>query len=209
MSLTTRVLGSAVLAATMPLAQAAGIPDVVGDFLPTFGGTSAMTDLDVTSVLVTYNTSIDVFTFTSTQAGNVGLTSTGFYVWGVNRGAGTAAFAANGLPGVKFDITVILRPNGTGSVGATTLPAGAVTIAGNTITGVVSGSLLPTTGFAKADYSFNLWPRNSAFTGFAAISDFAPDAMNFTAIPVVPEPASWALMAGGVGWLLMKRRRRA
>ena len=35
-----------------------------------------------------------------------------------------------------------------------------VTISGTTITGIVSGSLLPSTGFVnKLDYTWNLWPR--------------------------------------------------
>jgi hypothetical protein len=39
-----------------------------------------------------------------------------------------------------------------------------------------------------------------AFSGFAAISDFAPDNANFTATPV-PEPASAALWLAGLGAL--------
>jgi hypothetical protein len=201
------ILTLAALACAPHWAVAAdSISDPLGDFLPTFGGTAASTDLDVVGATVTYNAITDVFTFSSTQAGNVGLTSTGLYVWGVNRGAGVASFAANGITGVLFDITVQLRPNGTGSIGATTLPAGSVTIAGNVISAVVSGLLLPSTGFAKSAYTFNLWPRNTSFTGFAAISDFAPNNSNFTAVPV-PEPATVLLMGLGVAGLLAWRRR--
>jgi hypothetical protein len=200
-------LAAAALMAGPLAAHAVGVADPVGDFLPTFGGTAAMTDLDVVSAYVTYNASTDIFTFTSTQAGAVGSTANGLYVWGINRGAGTAGFAANGLPGVRFDSVLLLRPDGTGSIGANQLPAGAVTISGNTITGVVSGSLLPTTGFAKADYTFNLWPRNTTFAGFSAISDFAPDNVNFTAAPV-PEPAAWALLMGGIALLGFRRQQR-
>ncbi len=192
-----------------PLAQAASITDPAGDFLATFAGSSASADLDVLSATVTYNPGTDFYTLSSTQAGAVGSTAAGFYVWGVNRGAGVANFAANGVPGVRFDSVVFLRPNGTGSVGATPLPAGSVTISGNTITGVVSGSLLPSTGFAKIDYTWNLWPRDGAAgTGFVQISDFAPDNSNFTAT-VVPEPATTAMLLAGVAALLGLRRRRA
>jgi hypothetical protein len=81
-------------------------------------------------------------------------------------------------------------------------------LSGNTITATVSGSLLPSTGFAnKLDYTWNLWPRDSAFAGFTAISDFAPDNANFTATPV-PEPSTAALSMLGLGGLLAWRRRR-
>ncbi len=185
-----------------------GITDRVGDFLPTFGGSTAAADLDVVAATVTYNTATDTFTFASTMAGNLGITPSGLFVWGVNRGAGTAGFFANGLPGVLFDRVVLLREDGTGTVAGTNLPAGAITISGNTITGVVSGALLPSTGFAKTAYTFNLWPRDGSLpAGFGQISDFAPDNANFTAT-VVPEPASFGLLAAGLAGIGLLRRRR-
>ncbi len=198
----------AAVAAASPMAALAvdGITDRPGDFLATFAGSASALDLDVVAATVTYNTATDIFTFTSTQSGAVGLTPTGLYVWGVNRGAGTAGFAANGLNGVLFDRVVLLRPDGTGSIGATALPAGSVLISGNTISATVSGSLLPSTGFAKNNYTFNLWPRDGGLAaGFTQISDFAPDNSNFTA-SVVPEPGSLALMSLGLAGLLWRRR---
>lgn len=196
----------------LPLASQAldGITDPRGDFLATFAGSVASADLDVLSASVFYNASTDLFTLTATMDGNIGSTSTGFYVWGVNRGAGTTGFVSLGLEGVRFDRVVILRPDGTGTVaGAGALPAGSVTISGRTITGVVSGSLLPSTGFTnKLDYTFNLWPRDGAFAGNAAISDFAPNNANFTAT-AVPEPSTVVLGALGLAGLLAWRRRQS
>jgi hypothetical protein len=197
----------AAMAAPLPALAVDGITDRPGDFLATFAGSASSLDLDVIAATVTYNPGTNIFTFSSTQSGAVGLTSTGFYVWGVNRGAGTAGFAANGLPGVLFDRVMILRPDGTGSIGATALPAGSVLISSNTISASVSGTLLPSTGFALSNYTFNLWPRDGAAgAGFAQISDFAPDNSNFTAT-VVPEPGSLVLMSLGLAAGLLWRRR--
>ena len=196
----------------LPLASHAldSISDPKGDFLATFAGSSTSHDLDVLAASVFYNPSTDIFTLTATLDGAVGSTATGFYVWGVNRGAGTAGFASLGLNGVRFDRVIILRPDLTGTIGGVgALPTGSVTVSGNVITGTISGSLLPSTGFNKLDYTFNLWPRDGAFSGTAAISDFAPNNANFTATPV-PEPASAALLLGGlaaVGALARRRRQ--
>jgi hypothetical protein len=207
-----RLAPGVVLAAALagPALALDGITDRPGDFLATFAGSAASLDLDVLAATVTYNTTTDIFTFTSTQAGPVGLTASGLYVWGVNRGAGAASFAANGINGVLFDRVVLLRPDGTGSIGGgAALPAGSVVVSGNTISATVSGALLPSTGFTKNNYTFNLWPRDASLpAGFTQISDFAPDNSNFTA-SVVPEPGSLALMSLGLAGLLWRRRSAA
>lgn len=179
-------------------AHAAPVADPAGDFLSTFAGQQSSTDLDILSVSAEYIEASDTFILSSTSAGDIGLTPKGLFVWGVNRGTGSASFAANGLPGVLFDLVVLLRPDGTGSVGGTALPSGSVTVSGKTLTASISGSLLPSKGFAKQDYTWNLWPRDTAFSGFSAISDFAPDNSNIATTLAVPEPGTYALMAAGL-----------
>jgi hypothetical protein len=211
-SLQRCIVASALLSTPLLGHALVGVTDTANDFLSTFAGSVTSTDLDVVSATVIYDASSDLFKLTATMNGNVGLTATGLYVWGVNRGAGVASFAANGIDGVRFDRVVLLRPDGTGSVGgAGNLPGGSISINGNTITGVISGSLLPTTGLNKLDYTWNLWPRDTRFTGFAAISDFAPDNSNFTSTPgsVVPEPQSLALLLCGLSAVAWVTRRRA
>ena len=66
----------------------------------------------------------------------------------------------------------------------TPLAAGAITISGPDLTAVIPLSMLPSTGFAPADYHFNLWPRDGLGTN-DQIADFAPDASTFA----VPEPS--------------------
>jgi hypothetical protein len=205
----------AAVAATAP-SEAAAVADPAGDFLSTYTGPQNG-DMDVISV-----NALDQggnVTLSAMLNGAVGTTSTGVYVWGVNRGAGQQ-FLLTGTPpvgaGVFFDAVVILFPNQTGRVvditggGTTTnLAAGAVTVSGNGITGVVPLSLLPTTGFANpADYVYNLWPR-SGLTSNVQIADFAPNASSFAAS--VPEPGAWAMMIVGFGLLgaMGRRRRRA
>jgi len=85
-----------------------------------------------------------------------------------------------------------------------------VKIFGSTIIGEIDGSFLPSTGFAKIAYTWNLWPRDGTLTGFAAISDFAPDNTNaaVTVVGAEPEAGTCALMALGLGALASVRRRR-
>lgn len=214
---TTRWLCTTALLAAPLMAQAVdGITDAANDFLPTFAGSVNSKDLDVISANVLYDINTNLFSITAMMAGNIGLTPTGFYVWGVNRGAGTAAFAANGIPGVRFDSVVVLRPTGASTAGGVALAPSAITIVGKTITAVVSGTVLPSNGFTnKLDFTWNLWPRDGAVgSGFTQISDFAPDNANFsstagTVLVPVPEPQALALLLGGLGMVVWTARRRS
>jgi hypothetical protein len=210
-ALSCLALTGSVLVASSSAAWAA-TADPLGDFLPSYVGPQAG-DLDVLSVGV--RRSATTFTLSSTLAADIGTTPGGFYVWGINRGLGTARFVA-GVPsvgaGVLFDSVLLLRPNGTGNFNDLITPGnsfalapGAITIKGATISGVVSIASIPSTGFSAADYTFNLWPRAPG-AGNTFISDFAPDASNVASF--VPEPASWAMLIAGFGLTGAALRRR-
>jgi hypothetical protein len=199
------ILGLLAASLAASSAQAIGVVDASGDFLATYTGAQGG-DLDVLGAFVTYNPNTQSFVFAATMDADIGSTVGAFYVFGVNRGAGTAGFAANGLPDVLFDRVVILRPDGTGTVAGQAISTVNV---GSTILAEVSASLLPSTGFAAEAYTWNLWPRLTGIAGFAAIPDFAPDAVNapVTVLTAVPEPGAMGLMAMGLAGLALVRRR--
>lgn len=209
-----KVAGIVVLAIALPLSQAHATltVDGVNDFLPTYGGPHGG-DLDVlTSDVVLIN---DNFIFSATMNGLIGSTP-GFYVWGVNRGAGatTSNFNSLGLPGVIFDSILVVNQDGSGRVatlgvgGLTTqFTAGSFVISGNSFTAQIAASLLPSRGFAFSEYTQNLWPRfnGPVAAGMTTISDFSPNAS--MASISVPEPASLTLLGLGLLMIgLLKRR---
>ena len=197
------------LIALAPAAQATTVTDPTGDFISGFVG-PANPDLDVTSFSVGFNSATSIFSLGAVLAGDINPATAGFYVIGVNTGTGVIApFASVGAPNVIFNQAIVIRKDGSGSIGATALDASTITISGNIFTVRVPLALLPTTGFAPGDYGFNLWPR-VAVGNNNQISDFAPNNANISANGAVPEPATWAMMLvgfGGVG-MAMRRRRR-
>jgi hypothetical protein len=200
----TGLFCAALLAPIAPVVEQTSDP--AGDFLPTYVGPQA-DDLDVLSIDAVIHGS--KLTLSATLAGAVGTTAGAVYVWGIDRGQGTALFVG-GTPsigaGVLFDSVLVLRADGTGlfndflnaansfSFGAS---SGIVSVSGNSIVGTVALASIPSTGFATIDYGYNLWPRAPG-AGATFVSDFAPDASTIKA-SVIPEPASWALMIAGFG----------
>jgi hypothetical protein len=199
----------AVLALVSAAASAAPTVDAAGDFLNGFSSVTSP-DLDVLEMEAFFDTVTNNFTFTSRSAGAIGTTAGSSFVWGINRGAGTAGFAANGLPNVLFDRIVQLVPGGVSRIAGGGLPAinldpGAVTIDGSRITAVVPAALLESTGFSFSNCTVSLWSRTAAPAGFAGIADFAPDDRN-VGVTVIPAPAALASFAAAT--LAMARRRR-
>lgn len=201
---------AAVAASLAFSALAHAITDPAGDLRPGFTS-AANGDLDVLSADVTYDYMLQTITFTSTSADNIGKTAASSFVWGVNRGAGTAGFPTVSN-NILFDRVVVLVPGGQSAVrgGPTGTPvinisSSLVTISGATISATIPANFLVSTGFTVDNYTYNLWPRVASPGGLPGISDFAPDTTNFKA-NVVPEPSALALLA--LAPLATSRRRR-
>jgi hypothetical protein len=207
---------AALLAGTPALATTAVDPS--DDFLATYTGPQ-LPELDILSVSARRDaTSVSL---SATLAGAVGGSPGAIYVWGINRGAGTARLTL-GAPsvgaGILFDSVFVMFPDGLGRVvtfpaaGAPTITnlPGAITVDGDTISGSIPFALLPSRGFDPADYGYSMWVRqraNPLVDGTnIELADFAPDASSFTAS--VPEPASWTMMIAGFGFVGGALRRQ-
>jgi MYXO-CTERM domain-containing protein len=214
-------LAAGALLAAGPV-QATTIVDPVGDFLTDTYTGPHNADLDIVRASVVFDGT--AFRLTSTSDGAIGATPGSLFVWGINRGGGTARLEL-GSPGigptVLWDAVAVLFPDGTARVASfpaagppTITPlTGAVTVNGDTISGLFPLALLPSRGFAAEDYTFTLWSRarvNPAADGTnAEIADFAPNIGGVHAS--APEPSAWALSILGFAMLggLVRRRRAA
>ena len=179
-------------------ANAASVVDAVGDVLPSFVGTGSP-DLDVTNFAVSLDAGATTFSLGATLAGDINPTLAGFYVIGVDTGAGAIRpFGGIGEPNVIFDQVIIVQKNGTATLGANSL---SVLLAGNEFIVTVPVALLPSTGATPINYGFNIWPREgSAVTNNSQITDFAPNNALLTVrgvVTSVPEPATWMSMLLG------------
>jgi hypothetical protein len=203
-------LATAAPAAAQPLAA-----DPVGDFLAGYTG-PRNAELDVVGAQFVFTGSS--FRLVSRSAGPLSTSSGAVFVWGIDRGRGTAGFAGIGITGVLFDAVVVVNPTaGTAVVNDLNrgvfnqvLPVGSFVVTGDRLDVTVPTSFLPMLagGFASmTQYTANLWPRSAATGGTAAISDFAPDNSNLTA-QVVPEPGTAALVLPVAALLAAAARRR-
>jgi hypothetical protein len=192
----------------------AAVMDPVGDFLATYTGPHNG-DLDIVAAAAVFDGA--ALTLTTRADGTVGTTTGGFYAWGVNRGAGTPGALQGTSPAIGawalHDAVVLLRPNLTGTVvligpgGSltfTNLAPGSVTVAGDTIQGVLPIGLLPSQGFGAHDYTYAAWTRSAPGSN-AFVADFAPDGATFQA---VPEPATWLCLILGFAAIGGAVRRR-
>ncbi len=169
--------------------------DPINDFTPTYAG-PRNGDLDVVGVQAGY-TGCE-FLLYANVADDIGRTPGGFYVFGFNRGAGTARFGSQ-APGVLFDSVVVinLNPGRTSNVTdltttpptSTVLSNANIAVNGRNLLVRVPTALLPSKGFAPSKYTVNLWPRfqvGAAGNSLTDIADFAPDNSNLTVVRDIP-----------------------
>lgn len=210
------------VAATLALAISpahAAVIDPLGDFLSTYSG-PRNGDLDVVRADAVLTAPGQVL-LVGEHAGAIGTTPGSAYVWGIDRGKGIPGLAIGNTPigdGVTFDAVVALFADGTGfkldllaGGGPQALDPSTIAISGNSITVALTEALLPSTGFAFANYRYNLWPRFAPNgvdpTNNGQVSDLAPDNSTFLAA-AVPEPSTWAMMIGGIALAGAALRRR-
>lgn len=176
---------AALIACALATAGPAAATTTITDLLPTYAGPAGV-DLDVIKAGVAFDPRSRNLTFRATLGGRIGTTPGAIYVFGLDRGAGTANFVA-GVPsigqGVLFDSALVVNSDGSGifndllNVRVTPLAPGAVRIRGANLTVTLAAHLVPPAGQPIPRWTFNVWPRVGLGDN-SQIADFAPDAMN-------------------------------
>lgn len=167
--------------------------DATGDFLGSFTGDTSDSSLDIKDFSVDFSDPFATFLVDVTLAGPMVNGDAGFYVLGIDTGAGSQhPFGSIGEGNVLFDQVVVIQKDGSAKLGNVSLTA---TPEADGFKLAIPVSLLPSTGTTAGDYGFNLWSRNTS-PGLGSIADFAP---NNALLSVVPEPTGWALMISGFG----------
>jgi hypothetical protein len=173
-------------------AQTPALPflDASNDLLPTYAGAKDA-DLDVVQADVVIDPQAQTITFSGTTRGNIDTRSPKLYVFGIDRGRGTAGRdlifqgAIGGEPKigshVLWDSAAALTAGGLAfffdalNPGLVPLPDVHVGINGNQITATLPLALFVSQGFRLKEYTFNLWPRSELSLVNTVVSDFAPD----------------------------------
>jgi hypothetical protein len=188
----TKRLAVAALCAAGLVAQAQAVPflDETDDFLPSYTGPKDA-DLDVVQADAVIDREAQTITFSGTLRGAIDTHSPKLYVFGIDRGAGTAGRdlvfqgPLGGEPkigaGVRWDAAVALTAGGQALFfdalhpGLVPLPDVAVAIRGNQISASVPLALFPSQGLRPEQYTYNLWPRSELSLANTVVPDFAPD----------------------------------
>jgi len=201
MTLTSMAAVASLFASTC----AHAVSDPAGDVLASFAGDPAIAAFDILSSDVTFDAAAGTFLLHAHTAGRINDVGGAGYVFGFNRGGAVGSpFAGIGVAGVSFDAAVLLRSDGTGSLGGTPLIS---RVEGNDIFATVSSTLLPTTGFAAGNFTWALWSIDTAITGNTRNADFGPDSN--VQVAAVPEPETFVLLLAGLTVLARVARRRA
>ena len=126
------------------------------------------------------------FQFTGLNGGSVSPNVQATYVWGIDRNGNLPTGPFPDRPDIRFDATVAVKvvPGQTPTVTVTDLVSKKVTtlpldqqalIPGNdnSLSVVIPGSLLPSTGLAPSQYRYAYWPEDGQ-AGATHIASFAP-----------------------------------
>ncbi|HZW52478.1 MAG TPA: hypothetical protein VFF00_00525 [Candidatus Elarobacter sp.] len=179
-------LGGCSGAAPAALANSFRFTEAAGTFYKDYTGPQRPA-LSAIAADGSFTSSSQTISVIARMAGPVFAGGPNFYVWGWDRGgaaSGAAPFPDE--PNVKFNavLVVVADPaNGTTLTGTINLLDGSppqtvspALAAPDTIVVTFPASMLPSTGFSPAQYTWNLWPRNGLGGSPAAqIASFIPD----------------------------------